>query len=81
MCMTPCTLLVSFGVRYSGFLDVGADYHVHYVFVEASAAKPSEAPLVLCARPRARAHCPSHCIVRPACNWNTLADIQHAQQC
>ena len=34
--------------QYSGFLDVGSNYHLHYVFVEASAADPSSAPLVLC---------------------------------
>lgn len=34
--------------QYSGFLDVGSDYHLHYVFVEASGADPSTAPLVLC---------------------------------
>ena len=35
--------------QYSGFLDVSAEHHVHYVFVEASVAEPSKAPVVLCA--------------------------------
>ena len=33
--------------QYSGFLDVSAEHHIHYVFVEASVAEPSKAPVVL----------------------------------
>ena len=32
--------------QYSGFLDVGAKNHMHYVFVEAQEVDPSNAPLV-----------------------------------
>ena len=35
--------------QYSGFLDVSAQHHLHYVFVEASGTDPAKAPVVLCA--------------------------------
>ena len=33
--------------QYSGFLDGGASRNLHYVFVQASAAEPAKAPVVL----------------------------------
>lgn len=67
--------------QYSGFLDVGSDYHLHYVFVEASGADPSTAPLVLCMQhpldlhpltERAGSPTPGSCTDRCSLSWTVL---------